>query len=99
LTTGRVSASTLAAQPMVMAVLENFDFDLRFVVTKYTMTIIKKRADPISENVNGAAVTPRLKQVLGSLASGDKVFIDDIGVKDPAGNSRTLQTGVVLTVQ
>jgi len=99
MTTGRVSAATLAAQPMVMAVLENFDFDLRFVVTKYTMTILKKRADPISENVTGAAVTPRLKQVLGTLSAGDKVFIDDISVKDPAGASRTLQTGVVLTVQ
>jgi gliding motility-associated protein GldM len=99
LTTGRVSASTLAAQPMVMAVLENFDFDLRFVVTKYTMTIIKKRSDPISESVTGAAVTPKLKQILGSLTSGDKVFIDDISVKDPAGTSRTLQTGIVLTVQ
>jgi len=99
MTTGRVSASTLAAQPMVMAVLENFDFDLRLVVTKYTMTVIKKRADPITENVTGAAVTPRMKQAMAGLTSGDKVFIDDIGVKDPAGNPRTLQTGVVLTVQ
>lgn len=99
LSTGRVSSAAAKAQPGVFAVLENFDFDMKFSVTGYTMYVVKKRTDPIFESVNGPALTARLRQALASVTAGDKITIEDITVRDPKGNSRRLSTGVSLTVQ
>lgn len=99
LSSGRVSSAAAKAQPGVFAVLENFDFDMKFSVTGYTMYVVKKRTDPIFESVNGPALTARLRQALSSVTAGDKITIEDITVRDPKGNSRRLSTGVSLTVQ
>ncbi|UKJ07355.1 gliding motility protein GldM [Solitalea lacus] len=99
LSSGRVSSAAVKAQPGVFAVLENFDFDMKFNVTGYTMYVVKKRTDPIYESVNGPALSARLRQALSSVTTGDKITIEDITVRDPKGNSRRLSTGVSLTVQ
>ncbi|POY35057.1 gliding motility protein GldM [Solitalea longa] len=99
LSSGRVSSAAVKAQPGVFAMLENFDFDMKFTVSSYTMYVMKKRTDPIYEPVTGAALTPRLRTALATVSTGDKIMIEDITVKDPKGNSRRLSTGVSLTVQ
>ncbi|MCO4293490.1 gliding motility protein GldM [Solitalea sp. MAHUQ-68] len=99
LSSGRVSSSAVKAQPGVFAMLENFDFDMKFTVSGYTMYVMKKRTDPIFESVNGPALSARLRTALSTVSTGDKIMIEDITVKDPKGNTRRLSTGVSLTVQ
>lgn len=96
---GTLNASVARAQPGVFAVLENFDFDLKFTVTRFTMIISRRRADPFVETANSNALTPQMKQAMSTLAAGDLIAIDDIYVKGGDGTNRKLESGITVRIQ
>lgn len=95
---GSLAASVLKAQRGVFAVLDNFDFDLKFTVTKFTLTVIRARQDPVQLKADGPALSQEMINALGGVSSKDKVFFDDIYAKGPDGTNRRLN-GVVISVQ
>ncbi len=95
---GRLSAGSIKAQAGVAAVLENFDFDARFEVVKFTMSVNKARQlDLFTDVSNGALLTSSMKNALQGISPRDRVSIDDIMVKGPDGAIRKLTNGITIT--
>ena len=98
ITSGPMNASQLRAQRGVFAVLENFDFDLKFNVKSYTVTIIRARQDPLRISVSGAGITSEVTSAMNALGPKDKVLFDDIIASGPDGSNRRLNS-VIISVQ
>lgn len=98
ITSGPLSLSQLKVQRGVFAVLENFDFDLKFNVKSYVVTILRARQDPNRIQVNSAAITPEVQSAMNGLGPKDKVLFDDIIATGPDGSNRRLNS-IVISVQ
>ncbi len=97
---GHLSAGAVKAQAGIAAVLENFDFDARFEVEKFTMSVNKARQlDLFTETATSGYLTPGMKNALKGVSPRDRVSIDDIFVKGPDGASRKLTNGITISVQ
>jgi gliding motility-associated protein GldM len=82
---GATSAANLKAQDRLFAKLENFYFDLRFDVTRFTMYIMKPRQDAIILNSSSSELTPQMKQALNTIGPGSKVVFSNIIATGPGG--------------
>jgi gliding motility-associated protein GldM len=82
---GATSAANLKAQDRLFAKLENFYFDLKFDVSRFTMLIFKPRQDAIILNSSSSELTPQMKQALGSIGPGTKVVFSNIIATGPGG--------------
>ncbi len=97
---GRVNAATLRNQKGVIAALDNFDFEAKFQVIKFSLGVTKKSGDYIGcAPAKDAYLTEEMKSALEGLRPKEKVFIDEITVREPGGGSRKLQTGITIEVQ
>lgn len=86
---GIMSKSLLYAQAGVKAELENFDFDMKFVVKSFTVSAtIKGFSSDYSSN--SAAFTPQQKQLINSVLPGQKIYIENIKAAGPDGSVRSL---------
>ena len=90
-TGGRISAAQLRGQTVVSAALENFDFDAKFRVTKFSMYITKPRADAMVFAASGNDFTAAMRSALGGLTSGSTVMIYDIVGVGPDGMAQNLE--------
>ena len=95
---GQMNKSVVRAQGFVSAVLENFDFDLKFNVSKFTLIVAKKRQDVITLQSASNALTSEMQNALSGLNPGDRFYFDDIIAKGPDGSNRKLGV-VAITVQ
>lgn len=82
---GATSAANLKAQDRLFAKLENFYFDLKFDVTRFTMLIIKPRQDAIILSSSSSELTPAMKTALSSIGPGSKVVFSNIIATGPGG--------------
>ena len=86
---GIIQKAVLAAQPGVKAELENFDFDMKFTVTGFTVSAtIKGFTQDV--NCNGPSFTAQAKSLINSVPSGGKLYIENIKAKGPDGSVRDL---------
>lgn len=81
----------------VAAKLEGFDFEANFIVTSFEFTAIVK-GQPVSYNGSGPAMTGEMKAALSKVATGSKIFIDNVKAKGPDGSLRSIP-GVTLKVK
>ena len=96
---GSISKSMLSAATSVNAILENFDFDAKFKVTKFEMLVIKKGKDPIvCKPTIGAAFSAEMKSAISGTSSGSRVIIDGIKAQGPDGTTRSLGS-LTYTIQ
>jgi len=86
---GIISLNELMAQTGVKADLENFDFDLQFMVTGFTVSATIKGFEE-EKKANNAAFTPEQKQLMRNVGTGRKLYIEDIQAKGPDGSIRKL---------
>lgn len=98
MSSGSLSASALKAQRGVFAVLENFDFDLKFNVTKFTLFVSRAKQDIQQFTAEGPALTQGMINALSGLGPKDKVYFDDIYARGPDGTNRRLNA-VIINVQ
>jgi len=89
---GTVSKNWLSAQTGVAAVMENFDFDLRFNVVGFNVSAVLKGGYSEDARSTGAAFTGAQQNLIRSVQSGRKVYIEDIKAKGPDGSIRDLGT-------
>jgi gliding motility-associated protein GldM len=88
---GGIDKNLLMAATGVQAVMENFDFDLSFRVTEFTvLVVIQGFVTPASSN--SARFTDKQKELIGSLTKGAPLFIQDIKAVGPDGTVRPLNT-------
>ena len=87
---GNTSAANLKAQDRVFARLDNFDFDAKFNVTRFTILVIKPRQDPVIYSTNGSELTGPMKAAISSISPGATIVFKDIVAVGPDGTQRGL---------
>ncbi|NJO92629.1 MAG: gliding motility protein GldM, partial [Chloroflexia bacterium] len=87
---GTVAKNWLAAQTGVQAVLENFDFDLRFNIVSFNISAQAKGGYVQDAKSSSARFTAAQQQLLIGVQSGRKVYIEDIKASGPDGTVRDL---------
>lgn len=94
---GTIERSSLLAQMVVQADLENFDFDAKYVVTEFT----------VSANIGGFAqdvtvksnkISDAQRNIIKSVQKGTRVIFTGIKATGPDGRSRELND-IVLKIQ
>jgi gliding motility-associated protein GldM len=90
-TGGAIEKNLLVAQNVVVADLPNFEFDLNFTVTGFTVSTTQRGfvRDAVSNNNR---ITEEQKQIFESLARNQRVYIQDIKAIGPDGKVRELPT-------
>ena len=86
---GNVLRSVAAAQQVVTAVLENFEFDLTYTVTGFTVSVNDKGFEITAES-NNNRITDKQKGLIGNLRAGQKLIIEKIKAVGPDGRTRDL---------
>jgi hypothetical protein len=94
---GIMSKPELSGQSGVFARMENFDFDLKFTVVSFSMSVL---ADGkwVELVANGPGITPEMKQAMAKVVAGDKVIFGKVTVKGPDGTLRKIP-GIVVSVK
>ncbi len=87
---GTMSSVALKAQNAVFANLENFDFDAKFSITKFTLIIAKPRADAVVLSTSGNSLSSAMKSALNSIGPGARVIFDNIIAVGPDKSPRQL---------
>jgi gliding motility-associated protein GldM len=91
--TGTVAKNTAAAQTGVYASLPDFEFDLVYKITSFTVLYTDSRGDFEEPSTNNA-LTQKQKDLIGRLARGKNLFIKDIKCLAPDG--RTLDLSPII---
>jgi gliding motility-associated protein GldM len=94
---GMMTKAELQGQSGVFAKMENFDFDLKFTVVSFVMSMSINGVF-VDKKSNGPAITPDMKQMLAGAKPGNKVFFEQVTVKGPDGSLRKIP-GVNIKVK
>lgn len=89
-----MAQSTLVALGRVNATMENFDFDLRFSITGYT---ILTNIDGFDETikVRGSTISPQAKVLIRKAKRKSRVIFEQIKARGPDGTVRKLNDIVI----
>jgi len=94
---GMMTKAELQGQSGVFARMENFDFDLKFNVVSYVMSM-NINGVFVEKKANGPGITPEMKQMLTGVKPGNKVFFEQVTVQGPDGTLRKIP-GVNIKVK
>ncbi len=86
---GNVLRSVAGAQQVVTATLENFEFDLTYTVTGFTVSVNDKGFE-ITGDSNNNRLTDKQKSMIAGLRAGQKLIIEKITAVGPDGRTRNL---------
>ncbi len=86
---GKMNKALLLAQGGVIAEMENFDFDLQFKVSKFSVSTVKNGYF-VEEVSNSNLFTQAQRDLMKSLARGGRVMIENIRATGPDGSIRKL---------
>ncbi len=87
---GTTSAANIRAQDRIFAKLENFDFDAKFNVTRFTLLIAKPRQDVIQLSATGNELTGAMRSLMNTVTPGTTVVFENIIAVGPDGTQRGL---------
>ena len=87
---GPLNKNILAASHMIVAKMENFDFELTFNVTSFTVTIPDRGGDVIPVYVAGNMITPDIINRISKASPGTRIYFEDIKAVGTDGAIRTL---------
>ncbi len=92
---GSAVANELKVQDAILARLDNFDFDAKFVVTSFTVTYLPRRGEPeeassSTQYLTGPNAAPSVAAIMAKLKPGDKVFFENIKAIGPDKTSRLI---------
>ena len=95
---GAVPKNKLAATAGIIANMENFEFDVRVVVSSYDFVYVQANGLSKTINVTGPRFDDQVKNVLRAIAPGSRVTFENIKVKMPDGELRTLSPVVIKAI-
>ncbi len=84
-----IKKTELTAAAGVIAKMIDFEFDLKFDIVEYKVTMIVG-GTPIEKIAKGAAVSGDMKEMFQKAKPGQKVFIEGIKARGPDGSTRNL---------
>jgi gliding motility-associated protein GldM len=87
---GKIQRNVLAAQTGVFAVMENFEFDLEFKITEFTVATTDKGGYYISEATKGNVFTRPQQNLIKDLKRGQRLTVEDVKAVGPDGSVRKL---------
>ncbi len=93
---GTLNTAAIKAQSDVFAVLENFDFDAKFSVTRFTLIVAKPRADAVVLQTSGNSFSAAMRSAIAGITPGTRVIFDNIIAVGPDGSQRSLNS-IALT--
>lgn len=86
---GNVKANQLRAAGVVLAEMQNFEFDLKFKIVSFAIAgTVKGKA--VEAKCRGARLSPQAKTIIGAMKPGRKFYIESIKAKGPDGTVRAL---------
>lgn len=88
---GGMPLAQVKVGPGLNCILENFDFDLKFNITSFTVGA-NIGGNYMEANCSGNAFNSQAKDILARLKTNSKLFFDNIKAKGPDGTTRTLQS-------
>jgi gliding motility-associated protein GldM len=94
---GQMTKGELAGQSGVFARMDNFDFDLKFNVVSFVLSMSVNGVF-VEKKTNGPAFTPEMKSLMAGAKPGNKVFIEQVTVQGPDGTLRKIP-GVNIKVK
>jgi gliding motility-associated protein GldM len=83
---GTITRNTAVAQQGVFAILPDFDFDLQYKVTGFSILYTDRLGD-FEEPATGSSLTPRQRDLLTRLTRGKYLTIKDIKAIGPDNNT------------
>jgi gliding motility-associated protein GldM len=86
---GTISKQELLTAGAIIPLMENFDFNLYFVVTEFSLSTLVS-GDLIERKATGNKLTEEMRKILGTTRRGQKVYIENIKAKGPDGTTRNL---------
>lgn len=86
---GPISKQAIIAAGYVLAVMENFDFELNFRVVSFTMTINIK-GDLVEKRTTGGRISDEMSRALSGAGRGQKVYFEDVIAVGPDNTPRKL---------
>lgn len=95
--TAVISKAELNAAAGVIAVLEAFDFDLKFNIVSYDVAALINGLE-VTKSTIGPALSPEQKGILSKAKVGSKVYIENVKAKGPDNTLRDIGS-VILKVQ
>ena len=88
--TGTIPRATAAAQQGVFAIMPDFDFDLRYQVTGFTV-LFNDKGNDYEEPSTTSNLTQKQKDLINRLTRGKNLIIKDIKALGPDGKTKELQ--------
>jgi len=82
---GSTSAANLRAQDRLFARLENFDFDTKFDVVRFSLWIMKPRQDPIQYTTSGGELSAAMRSAMSTVTPGTRIVFTNILATGPGG--------------
>lgn len=96
---GAVSRGAATGTIRLEAVLDNFDFELKFRVVKFNIAVNKPGQDPLFYSSPDGSFSGQIKTAISRLTPGDVVSFNSIVVNGEDGSTRTLKTGINVVVR
>jgi gliding motility-associated protein GldM len=87
---GKIARNVFSAQAGVFAEMEDFDFDLTFKITEFTISTTDKGGYFIGQTTKGNIFTKAQKDLMKDLRRGQRVNIEDVKAIGPDGKVRNL---------
>ncbi len=89
-TGGALSSVVIKSQSSIFAILEGFDFDAKFNVTRFSLVIARPRADVVVLQATGNSLSAQMSAAVATITPGTRVIFDDIVAVGPDGTQRQL---------
>ncbi|SDM55112.1 gliding motility-associated protein GldM [Daejeonella rubra] len=89
-TGGSLSSVIIKSQGSIFAILDQFDFDAKFAVTRFSLVIARPRADVVVLQATGNSFSPQMRAAIAAVTPGTRVIFDDIVAVGPDGTQRQL---------
>jgi gliding motility-associated protein GldM len=89
-TGGSISSVIIKGQASIFAILDQFDFDAKFDVTRFSLVIARPRADVVVLQATGNTFSPQMRAAIAAVTPGTRVIFDDIVAVGPDGTQRQL---------
>jgi len=87
---GNVATVALKAQDAIYAALDNFDFDAKFRITRFTLIVANPRETASVEVASGNELNSEMRSSLADIKPGAHIIFDNIIAVGPDGSPRQL---------
>ena len=87
---GDLSSVVIKSQNSIFAILDQFDFDAKFNVTRFSLVIARPRADVVVLQTTGNSLSSQMRAAIVAITPGSRVIFDDIVAIGPDGTQRQL---------